>query len=49
MHFYLIVMEDRWTRLISRHIKLNVDAAYYDESKSKATKSILREFEGIFL
>jgi ribonuclease HI len=31
------------------HNKLNIDAAYYDESNSEATGAILRDFEGNFV
>jgi hypothetical protein len=35
--------------MIPKHIKLNVDAAYYEETKSRASRAILRDSHGSFV
>jgi hypothetical protein len=40
---------EKWTRPIPRHIKLNVDAAYYEKTKSRAPGAILRDSHGSFV
>jgi hypothetical protein len=40
---------EKWTRATPKHIKLNVDAAYYDKTKSRAAGAILRDSHSCFV
>lgn len=41
--------EQRWTEPEPKHIKLNVDAAYFEDGGATAISSILRDEKGMFL
>jgi ribonuclease HI len=41
--------EDKWSRPLPRQVKVNVDAAFFEDSRSGAVGAVLRDYQGQFI
>ena len=41
--------QNRWSKPPPRHVKLNVDASFHEDTKSGATGAIIRDYQGLFI
>jgi ribonuclease HI len=49
MTSYRPTTDDRWSKPLPRQVKVNVDASFFEDSRSGAVGAVLRDYQGQFI